>query len=254
MIGSARVAGAAPDGSQFVFGGISTHAQVQSLSKNPRYNAATDFAPVALVAEQALVLVARKSIPVADLAAFIAYTRANQGTMQYGSPGAGSGSHLACALLNVALKINVTHVPYRGLGPAMTDLLGGRIDYMCPTITTGIAQIEAGQVHAPAVLTRQRSAALPRVSTAHEQGVTDFDTYSWNAIFLPKGTPAAIVGKLNAAARAAMDTPALQTRMKELGAAPPPPDRRSPQCLQGFVEREIDKWAAAIKTAGLTPD
>ena len=133
MTGSARVAKAEPDGYQFVFGGVSTHAQVQLLHKKPPYDGASDFAPVALVAEQPLILVARNGIPAGNLRDFIAYAKANQAKMQYGSPGAGSGSHLACALLNVAVGIEVTHVPYRGLGPAMQDLLAGRIDYVCPT-------------------------------------------------------------------------------------------------------------------------
>jgi tripartite-type tricarboxylate transporter receptor subunit TctC len=254
MIGSARVASAPPDGYQMVFGGISTHAQVQSLSKNPRYNAATDFTPLALVAEQALVMIARKSLPAANLGEFVAHAKANQSAMQYGSPGAGSGSHLACAMLNVALGINVTHVPYRGLGLAMTDLLGDRIDYVCPTMTTALPQINSGRVYATAVLTRERAAALPNVASAHEQGVNDFDAYSWSAIFLPKATPPSIVGVLHAATVAAMDTPALQARLKELGATVPPPERRAPEFLQAFVEREIAKWAAAIKSAGLNPD
>jgi tripartite-type tricarboxylate transporter receptor subunit TctC len=136
----------------------------------------------------------------------------------------------------------------------VTDLLGGRIDYVCPTMTTALPQIESGRVHATAVLTRERAAALPHVASAHEQGVKDFDAYSWSAIFLPKGTPPAIVRVLHAATIRAMDTPAMQARLKELGATVPPPERRSPQFLQTFVEREIAKWAAAIKSAGLTPD
>jgi tripartite-type tricarboxylate transporter receptor subunit TctC len=145
-------------------------------------------------------------------------------------------------------------VPYRGLGPAMQDLLGGRIDYVCPTITTAIAQIEAHLVQAPAVLTRGRSANLPDVASAQEQGLKDFEAYSWNAMFLPKATPGSIVEKLHAATIAAMDTPALQKRLHDLGAAAPPPERRSSEYLQKFVEGEIKKWAAAIKAAGLTPE
>jgi tripartite-type tricarboxylate transporter receptor subunit TctC len=254
MTGSARVAKAEPDGYQFAFGGVSTHSQVQSLHKKPLYNAATDFAPVALVAEQPLILVTRKGIPGANLAEFIPYAKANQAKMQYGSPGPGTGSHLACALFNVAVGLDITHVPYRGLGPAMTDLLGGRIDYVCPTITTAIAQIQGGNVYATAVLTRHRSEILPNIASADEQGVKDFEAYSWNAIFLPKGTPGAIFGKLHAAIVAAMDTPSLQQRLRELGATVPPPERRSGEYLQTFVEREIQKWAAAIKAAGLTAD
>jgi tripartite-type tricarboxylate transporter receptor subunit TctC len=206
------------------------------------------------VAEQPLILVARNGIPAGNLQDFMAYAKANQAKMQYGSPGAGSGSHLACALLNVAIGIEVTHVPYRGLGPAMQDLLAGRIDYVCPTITTAIAQIEAHTVQAPAVLTRGRSANLPDVASAQEQGLKDFEAYSWNAMFLPKETPAPIVDKLHAATVAAMDTPALQKHLHDLGAAVPPPERRSSDYLRKFVEAEIAKWGAAITAAGLRPE
>src|SRR4051812_42464082 len=131
MTGVSRVAKAAPDGYQFVLGGIDTFAQNQTLYKKPLYNAVTDFAPVALAVDQPLVLVIRNELPVGNLREFIAYARANQGKMQYGSAGAGSGSHLACAQLNAAIGVDVTHVPYRGSPPAMQDLIAGRIDYFC---------------------------------------------------------------------------------------------------------------------------
>ena len=131
MTGTARVAKAAPDGYQVVLGNVGTHAGNQTLYRHPLYNAATDFAPVILVVELPLVLVARKDLPADDLPGFIAYAKANQATMQFGSGGAGSATHLACALLNAAVGIEVTHVPYRGGAPAMQDLIAGRIDYLC---------------------------------------------------------------------------------------------------------------------------
>jgi len=254
MTGAARVAKAPPDGYQFLFGGESPNAQSPLLHKEPPYDTMTDFAPVALVAEQPLVLTVSNALPGSSLADFIAYAKANQAKMQYGSPGTGSGSHLACALLNVAIGVETTHVPYRGLGPAMQDLIAGRIDYACPTITTSIAQIEGRQVGARAVLGRERSPRLPNVPTAQEQGVKDFETYSWNGLFLPKATPAAIVAKLNAAAGAAMDTAVVQQRLSELGATAPSKERRSPQYLQTFMVAEIAKWSAATKAAGLTAE
>ena len=254
MTGGTRIARADPDGYQLLFGGESPSAQAQLLHKTPPYDGATDFAPVALVAQQPLILTARVGIAAANLPDFIAYAKANQAKMQYGSPGTGSGSHLACALLNVAIGVEVTHVPYRGLGPAMQDLLAGRIDYMCPTITTSMAQLEAHQVQAPAVLGSVRSPAFPDIPTAQEQGLKGFDANSWNAVFLPKGTPTPIIAKLNAALLAAMDTQAVQQRLHELGASLPPPEHRTPQYLQSFVESEIKTWGAAIKAAGITPD
>ena len=170
MTGAARVAKADPDGYEILFGGESPNAQVQLLHKAPPYDAATDFAPVALVAQQPLILAARPGIPAGNLADFIAYAKGNQAKMQYGSPGTGTGSHLACALLDTAIGIAVTHVPYRGLAPAMQDLLAGRIDYMCPTITTAMAQVQAKEVQAPAVLGRERSPTFPDIATAERAG------------------------------------------------------------------------------------
>jgi tripartite-type tricarboxylate transporter receptor subunit TctC len=254
MTGATRVARGDPDGYQLLFGGESPNAQVQLMHLKPPYDAARDFAPVALVAEQPLILAVRSGIPAGDLRAFIAYAKANQSKMQYGSPGTGSGSHLACALFNAALQISVTHVPYRGLAPAMQDLLAGRIDYLCPTITTAMPQLEAHKIQAPAVLGAKRSAAFPDIPTAQEQGIKGFDANSWNAIFMPKAVPAPIVAKLNGAVIAAMGRPEVQARLKQLGASLPPPAERSPQYLQSLVEREIKTWGAAIKAAGITPD
>lgn len=254
MTGGARVAHADPDGYQFLFGGESPNTQVQLLHKEPPYDGARDFAPVALVAEQPLILTVRKGIPAGNLADFIAYARANQAKMQYGSPGTGSGSHLACALFDVDVKISVTHVPYRGLGPAMQDLLAGRIDYMCPSITTAMGEIEAHAIEAPAVLGRQRSPIFPDIPTAQEQGLADMDANSWNAIFLPKETPAPIVARLNAAALAAMGDAAVQQRLHDLGASLPPADHRTPQYLQSLVESEIRTWGAAVKAAGIVAE
>jgi tripartite-type tricarboxylate transporter receptor subunit TctC len=254
MIGGARVAHADPDGYQFLFGGESPNAQAQLMRKDSPYDGARDFAPVTLVAQQPLILTVRSGIPAANLHEFIAYARINQAKMQYGSPGTGSGSHLACALFDVEVNIAVTHVPYRGLGPAMQDLLAGRIDYMCPSITTAMPQLEGKKIQAPAVLGHARSPAFPDIATAQEQGLPDMDANSWNAIFLPKGTPAPIVAKLNAAAIAAMRDAAVEQRVRELGASLPGAERRTPQYLQTYVVDEIKKWSAAIKAAGITAE
>jgi tripartite-type tricarboxylate transporter receptor subunit TctC len=254
MTGATRVARADPDGYQVLFGGESPSAQVQLLHKEPPYDAAKDFVPVALVAQQPLILTTRNGIPAGNLPDFIAYAKANPAKMQYGSPGTGTGSHLTCALFNVAIGVKITHVPYRGLAPAMQDLLAGRIDYMCPTITTAMAQLQGHQVQAPAVLGRERSPAFPDIPTAEEQGLKGFEANSWNAMFLPKATPAPIIAKLNAAVRAAMEKPEVRQRVRELGASLPPPDHRTPQYLQTFVESEIKTWGAAIKAAGITAE
>jgi tripartite-type tricarboxylate transporter receptor subunit TctC len=253
MTGSARVAKAAPDGYQFVLGTSGTHAVNQTLSKRPLYNAATDFAPVALIADQPVLLVARKDLPVDNLPEFIAYAKANQASMQYGSAGPGSGTHLACVRLNMAIGIDVAHVPYRGGTPAMQDLVAGRIDYQCAT-GSAIPQLESKTVKPIAILAQQRSPILPQLASAHEQGLTDFEAEVWFAIFLPKGTPQPIVQKLHAASLAAMNAAVVQAQIKSIAASVVAPGRRSPAYLQKFVESEIEKWAGPIRAAGVSMD
>jgi tripartite-type tricarboxylate transporter receptor subunit TctC len=254
MTGAARVAKAAPDGYQFVLGGIDTFAQNQTLYKKPLYNSVTEFAPVALMVEQPLVLVAREDLPISDLRELMAYAKANQGKMQYGSAGVGSGSHLACAQLNAAIGVDITHVPYRGSPPAMQDLIAGRIDYFCALAAAAMPQISSNTMRAVAVLTKSRSPLLPNLASAHEQGLTDFDSYFWSGFFVPKGTPEPIIRRFNEAAVATLDTPAVQGRLKEVGVTVVAADRRSPAYLHSFLDAEIAKWAVTIKASGVSLD
>jgi tripartite-type tricarboxylate transporter receptor subunit TctC len=248
MTGSLRVAQAAPDGYTFVLGSVGTHAQNQTL-----YNAATDFTPVAFIAQTPEALIVRNDLPVSNFKEFVAYAKQNQAKMQYGSAGAGSATHLGCVVLNATIGVEITHVPYRGTGPAMQDLQGGRIDYLCDIIATAKAQIDGATVKGIAMLTRDRSPVLPNLATAREQG-TDVQAYTWSAIFLPKGAPAPVVAKLNAAAVAAMNTLSVKERFESLGATVAAPDERSPDYLGKFVLSEIDKWAGPIKASGVSAD
>ena len=252
MVGSARVAKAAPDGYQFVLGSRAD-AINQTLYKNPLYNFASDLAPVVLIADQPTLLIARKDLPANDLREFIAYARANQATMQMASAGAGSTGHLDCMLLNTAIGINVTHVPYRGGGPAMQDLIAGRIDYFCTLSATAKHQVDGKLIKALAILSRDRSVMLPELASAREQGL-DFEATTWFGFFFPRGTPEPIIQKLHDATVAAMDTPWVQERLKEVGAVTVAPERRAPAYLQQFVVSEIEKNAAPIKAAGLAMD
>lgn len=254
MTGANRVAKATPDGYQFVLGSLGTHAQNQSFYKKPLYNAATDFEPVVLVTDQSIALVARNDLPVNDLQQFIAYAKANQAKMQYGSAGVGGSNHLACLLLNTAIGINVTHVPYRSGAQAMQDLLGGRIDYQCPTGAVAVPQIVGNTVKALAILTKNCSPILPSLATAHEQGLANFDIPTWYAIFLPKGTPRPIVQRLHDAAVATMEHSSVQERLREIGADVVGPERRSSEYLSRFVVSEINKWAGPIKASGAQAD
>jgi len=231
---------------------VGTHAQGQSLHKRPLYQAASDFTPVALIAEVPIVLIARKELPVSNLADFIAYAKANQRTMQYGSAGAGSATHLGCVLLNYLIGVDITHVPYRGTGPAMQDLQGGRIDYLCEVISTAKPQIDGGTVKAIAIMTKERSPALPNVPTGLEQGVPKLEAYTWNAVFLPKGAAPDIVTTLNRATVEAMKTPMVRERLEGLGAMVVPQERATPHYLADFVRSEIEKWAGPIKASGVS--
>ena len=252
MTGAARVANASPDGYQFVLGTVGTHAQGQTLYKSPLYNSVTDFTPVILIANVPIVLETRKDLPVNDFKEFVAYARQNQAKMQFGSAGAGSATHLGCVLLNYVIGVNITHVPYRGTGPALQDLEGGRIDYVCDIITTAKPPIDSGTVKGLAIFDSKRSPALPNVPTAAEQGTPNLIAYTWNAIFLPKNTPQPIVKKLHDAALAAMHTPAVHDRLTGLGAEIVPDQDATPQHLGDLVKSEIAKWAAPIKASGVS--
>jgi tripartite-type tricarboxylate transporter receptor subunit TctC len=254
MTGAYRVARAAPDGYQFLLGGTDTIAQSQTIYKKPPYDAVTDFVPVALMVEQPFLLVSRKDLPADDLPEFIAYAKANQAKMQYGSAGPASGSNLTCTYFNSAIGVSVTAVPYRGAPEGLQDLMAGRIDYYCPVIAAAIGQIRNNTMKAIAILSRNRSPTLPTLASAHEQGLVDFEATYWNAFFLPKGTPAAIVQKFHDAAVATIDTPSVQARLKVFGLTVVAPDRRSPDYLQQFVASEIKKWSNPVKASGVSLD
>jgi tripartite-type tricarboxylate transporter receptor subunit TctC len=251
MVGISRIAKAAPDGYQVAFGGVDTFAQSQYLFKNPSFNSATDFAPVGLVAEQPLVLLTRKDLPVNNLKEFVAYVKANHGKMQFGSAGVGAAPHLACYMVTLGIGVPVTHVPYRSSAPALQDMIAGTIDFYCPLAVAAMPLIANNSVKVLAVLTRERSPLLPDVPTAMEQGLNMTDGYYWMGLFLPKGTPAPVVAALNQALGTTLDTPAVQARLKDIATTAVPPARRSVPYLQKYVEDEIAKWTAIMKTSGV---
>jgi len=251
MNGGKKVADSKPDGYTMLLGTVGTQAQGQTLYKHPLYNALTDFTPVALIADVPIVLIVRKDLPVNNFKDFVTYAKANASKMQFGSAGAGSATHLGCVVLNTAMGTDIVHVPYKGTGPAMQDLIGGRIDYLCEIISTAKPQIDGGRVKALAIMTKERSPVEPNLPTTLEQGL-DVQAYTWNAIYLPKGAPADVVKKLNEAAIAAMTTPAVRDRLESIGAMVVAPDRRSPEYLGKFTADEIKKWEAPIKSSGVS--
>jgi tripartite-type tricarboxylate transporter receptor subunit TctC len=254
MTGAARVAQAPPDGNEILLGTVGTQVYNQALFKHPLYNARTDFAPVAMIAEQPLVLITRPDLPADTLPQFIAYLQANAGDMAFGSGGSGSATHLGCVLLNSALKVKVQHIPYRGSAFAMQDLTGGRLDYLCDAVSTAMPQIQAHAVKAIAVLDRTRSPVLPGVPTADEQGLRGFEANNWIGLFAPRGTPPAIIRRLNEATITAMNTPSLIDSARAIGIDLVAPDRRSPEYLDRFVASETAKWAEPIRASGVSVD
>src|SRR3954469_1491053 len=226
IIGVNRVINARPDGYTFLLGTVGTHAYNQTIYRKRRYDAINDFAPVTLFSEQPMVLEVRRDLPANSFAEFVALLKEKGAKMQYGSAGAGSTTHLACSLLNARIGAEVTHVPYRGSAPATNDLIGGQIDYVCGNLGAAIALINGKQVKALALLSKDRSPLIPDLATAHEQGLPDYEVTSWTAFFVPKGTPKEIVDKLNQVTHAAMDTPAIKSRMLEIGVTGVAPERR----------------------------
>ena len=253
-IGSQRVAKSAPDGYTLLIGNSGTHAYSQSLYKRPLYNALEDFQPVGIVSESPRILLSRKDLPVSNLQEFIAYVKANQARMQFGSAGVGSGTHLPCVLLNLTLGVDVTHVPYRGAGPVMQDLIGGRIDYMCDTIQTGAQQAKQSTVRGIAVMAPKRVPIIADLATTGEQGLSGVEASVWNAFFLPKGMPEAIVRRLNKAMSDTLDDPGIRKRLEDLGLEIVPTERRSPEYLAEFLPQEIERWAKPIREAGISAD
>ena len=251
IIGVNRVINAPADGYTVLLGTVGTHAYNQWIYKKRRYDAINDFTPVTLFSEQPMVLEARKDLAANTIPEFVTLLKTSGGKMQFGSAGAGTTTHLACALLNSVIGVNVTHVPYRGSAPAANDLIGGQIDYLCGNLGAAAPLITGKQVKALAVLSKNRTPLMPELASADEQGLTGVDVTTWTAIFLPKGVPRPIVDKLKDTTQAAMDTPAIKTRMLEIGVTGVAPDRRSPEYLANYVVEEVARWEAPIKSGGL---
>ena len=249
IAGVSRVAKAAPDGYQFVVGNVGTHAQNQFLFTYPPYDAVVEFAAVARLVDQAMLIAVRPDLPISSLGELVAHLRANGASMQYASAGFGSPTHLACALLNSALGVDIRHVPYRGGSPATRDLLAGKVDYFCSNVAAIKPHIDAKRLRTPAVLSHARLQTLPDVPTAQEQGLKDFEASNWLALFVPAATPEPIVARLNEAAVTALADPELQASFQALGAQAAPPDQNTQERLAAFWAAERDKWGKLIRKA-----
>ena len=251
MVGSARVAKSPPDGYTFVLGSRAD-AINQTLYKKPLYDLRADLMPVVLIADQPTVLIARPDIPAANLPELIAHVKNNQGSVKFASAGAGSTGHLDCVRFNSAIGVNVTHVPYRGGGPAMQDLIAGRVDYICTLTATAVPQIESKLVKAIAVFTPNRAPMLPNLATAKEQGFGDMEASTWFGFFVPKGTPATVIQRLRDATVEAMNTPSVQEQLLKSGSRVVAPERRSTEYFRQYVDNEIARNAEPIKATGVS--
>jgi tripartite-type tricarboxylate transporter receptor subunit TctC len=246
---TARAARAANDGYTLITGHMGTHAASVPLYPKLAYHPEKDFEPVALLAGTPILILARKDFPARDLKEFITYVKANTDKMNMAHAGVGSVSYSSCELLSSVLDIKPVGVPFNGTGPAMNALVGGQVDYMCDQIVNAVPQINGGTIKAYAIATAERNPALPDLPTTAEAGLPKYQASAWNAIFAPKGTPAPILAKLNAAASKALDDENVRKRLLELGSDIPKAEARTQAALAALVKSEIEKWSAVLKPA-----
>ncbi|MEA2887360.1 MAG: hypothetical protein QOD11_1720 [Bradyrhizobium sp.] len=244
-----RAARAANDGYTLITGHMGTHAASVPLYPKLAYHPEKDFEPVALLAGTPILILARKDFPARDLKEFIAYVKANTDKMNMAHAGVGSVSYSSCELLSSVLDIKPVGVPFNGTGPAMNALVGGQVDYMCDQIVNAVPQINGGTIKAYAIATAERNPSLPDLPTTAEAGLPNYQASAWNAIFAPKGTPAPILAKLNAAAAKALDDENVRKRLLDLGSDIPKPEARTQAALAALVKSEIEKWSAVLKPA-----
>ena len=248
-LGSLRAAKATPDGYTLISGHMGTHAAAPFFYPNLGYDPEKDFEPIGLIAEQPELLTVRKDIPANNLKEFIAWAKANESKLNMGHAGVGSVSYVGCLLLNAAIGIKPTMVPFTGTAPVMNAILAGQIDYDCDPVLGPLSHVRAGTVKALAIATKKRSPLLPDVPTSYEQGLPQFDCAPFYALFAPKGTPQAIVDKLAEALDKGLSEPAVQKRLSDLGAEIAEPNRRGPKALAALVHSEVARLGPILKAA-----
>ncbi|HWH42276.1 MAG TPA: tripartite tricarboxylate transporter substrate binding protein BugD [Usitatibacter sp.] len=252
-IGVEKVVRAKPDGYTLLLMhiGIST---APSLYRNLRFDPTKDLEPIGLVTNVPMTVIANKDFPPKDMKELIAYVKTHKDKVTYANAGVGAASHLCGMLLMTAIGTDVTTVPYKGTGPALTDLMGGQVNFMCDQTTNTTPQIKGGKVKAYAVTTKERLKSLPDVPTADEAGLKGFEVTVWHGIWAPKGTPKPVIEKLVQALQAALKDPNVVQRFAELGTEPVPQNLATPPALEAHLKSEIAKWAPIIKKAGVYAD
>jgi tripartite-type tricarboxylate transporter receptor subunit TctC len=252
-IGVSRIVSAPADGYNILLMhiGIST---APSLYRTLKYDVNKDLEPVGLVTEVPMTLVAKKDFPPKDFKEFLSYVKANKSKISYANAGVGSASHLCGMLFMSAIETDILTVPYKGTAPAMQDLVGGQVDFMCDQTTNTTAQIKGEKIKAYGVTSRARVASLPNLPTLDESGLKGFNVGVWHGVWAPKGTPKPVIDKLVAALQAALKDKDVIARFADLGTAPEPANRQTPEALRAHLKAEIDKWGPIIKKAGVYAD
>ncbi|HWP58103.1 MAG TPA: tripartite tricarboxylate transporter substrate binding protein BugD [Candidatus Acidoferrales bacterium] len=252
-IAPARVAKASPDGYTILIHHIGMSTAPALYRKLP-YDPVKDFEPIGLINEVPMTLVAKRDFPPKDLKELIAYVKANKEKVTYANAGLGAASHLCGLLFMSAIQTDLTTVPYKGTGPAMNDLLGGQVDFMCDQTTNTTSQIKGGKIKVYAVTTKKRVRSLPNVPTAEEAGLPGFEVTVWHGLYAPRGTAKPVIDTLNKALLHALHDSTVKQRFAELGTEPVPDSRATPEALRAHLKAEIDKWGPIIKKAGVYAD
>jgi tripartite-type tricarboxylate transporter receptor subunit TctC len=248
--GITRGSQAKPDGYTIMMGHMGTHAAAPALYPKLAYDPQKDFEPIGLAVGTPIVIVAKKDFPAKDFKEFVAHLKANGEKMSEAHAGVGSVSFSTCTLFDSQLGVKPAKVAYRGAGPAVNDLMGGQVDYMCDQIVNVAEQIKGGKIRAYAIATAERSPALPDVPTTKEMGMPEFQVSAWNALFAPKGTPKEVVAKLSDALSKALDDPATRKRLLDLGGILPDAPERGGASLASLVKNEVERWTPILKATG----
>ena len=252
-VGAGRVARSAPDGYTIFLHHIG-HSTAPALYRKLAYDAMKDFETVGLVTDAPMTFVARKDFPPKDFKDLVAYVKQDKDKVTMANAGVGAASHLCGMLFMSAIGTNLTTVPFKGTGPAMNDLLGGQVDFMCDQLTSTMSQIKGGKIKVYAATTAKRVPSIPDVPTASEGGLPGFQIGVWHALYAPKGTPPAVIERINKALKSALHDPNVKQRFAELGTEPVADNLATPEAHRAHLKAEIDKWGPIIKQAGVYAD
>jgi tripartite-type tricarboxylate transporter receptor subunit TctC len=248
-----QVKNARPDGYTILIHHIGM-ATTPALYRQLRFNPLTDFEPIGLINDVPMTIIANDKVPAKDFREFLDYLRKNKDKVAYANAGIGAASHLCGMLFMSAIQTDFLTVPYKGTAPAMNDLLGGQVDFMCDQTTNTTSQIKSGKVKAYAVTSAKRVPSLPDVPTLAEVGVKNAEVGIWHGLYAPKGTPKPVIDKLVSSLQEALKDETVQKRFADLGATTMPVSQQNPAALQKHLKAEIDKWAPLIKKAGQYAD